>query len=181
MYSSVCICNNFRAVLAPIDLQLFDFVYKPVRAVILLSPICGKLEELRQREQVKINGSSSLSIVLCSRSSSRPCASLALLNLIIARLDQQRVRQDWHLDKNKTPLERTKSLESEDLLEIIHAAATASSQTAVLMDTDLHFTCFVQAPEASTREAEIPTGKHRLIELDGGRAGPVDYGSRQTC
>lgn len=104
MYSSVCICNNFRAVLAPIDLQLFDFVYKPVRAVILLSPICGKLEELRQREQVKINGSSSLSIVLCSRSSSRPCASLALLNLIIARLDQQRVRQDWHLDKSKTAI-----------------------------------------------------------------------------
>lgn len=55
---------------------------------------------------------------------------------------------------DKTPLERTKSLESEDLLEIIHAAATASSQTAVLMDTDLHFTCFVQAPEASTREAD---------------------------
>jgi hypothetical protein len=79
---------------------------------------------------------------------------------------------------DKTPLERAKFLESEDLFANIHAAAAASGQTAVPkdLDTDLHFTCFVQAPEASAREAETPTGERRLIELDGGRAGPVDRG-----
>ena len=40
----------------------------------------------------------------------------------------------------------------------------------------MHFTCFVQAPEASAREAEVTTNKRRLIELDGRRAGPVDRG-----
>jgi len=47
------------------------------------------------------------------------------------------------------------------------------------LDTDLHFTCFVQAPDARAREAtvlpELP--ELRLIELDGGRAGPVDRGA----
>jgi len=75
-------------------------------------------------------------------------------------------------------LERAKFLESTDLFANIHAAAAASGQTAVPedLDTDLHFTCFVQAPEASVREAKIATGERRLIELDGGRAGPIDRG-----
>ena len=79
---------------------------------------------------------------------------------------------------DKTPLERAKFLESTDLFANIHAAAAAGGQTAVPtdLDTDLHFTCFVQAPEASAREAEIATGERRLIELDGRRAGPVDRG-----
>ncbi len=78
----------------------------------------------------------------------------------------------------KTPLERAQFLESTDLFANIHAAAAASGQTAVPedLDTDLHFTCFVQAPDASAREAKVATGERRLIELDGGRAGPVDRG-----
>ena len=79
---------------------------------------------------------------------------------------------------DKTPLERAHFLESTDLFTGIHAAAAASGQTAVPdnLDTDLHFTCFVQAPDASARKAEVATGERRLIELDGGRAGPVDRG-----
>jgi ubiquitin carboxyl-terminal hydrolase L3 len=75
-------------------------------------------------------------------------------------------------------LERAQFLESTDIFTNIHAAAAASGQTAVPdnLDTDLHFTCFVQAPDASAREAEVATGERRLIELDGGRAGPVDRG-----
>ena len=46
------------------------------------------------------------------------------------------------------------------------------------LDTDLHFTCFVQAPETEARETETPAGKGgmRLIELDGRRSGPMDRG-----
>jgi hypothetical protein len=78
----------------------------------------------------------------------------------------------------KSPLERAQFLESTDLFTNIHAAAAASGQTAVPdnLDTDLHFTCFVHAPDASAREAEVATDERRLIELDGGRAGPVDRG-----
>lgn len=79
---------------------------------------------------------------------------------------------------DKTPLERAKFLETTDIFANIHAAAAASGQSAVPenLDTDLHFTCFVQAPEASARETETVTGEFRLIELDGRRAGPVDRG-----
>ena len=68
---------------------------------------------------------------------------------------------------DKTPLGRANFLESRPLCNI-HAAAAAGGQTAVPadLDTDLHFTCFVQAPEASAREVEIATGERRLIELD---------------
>jgi hypothetical protein len=44
------------------------------------------------------------------------------------------------------------------------------------LDTNLHSACFVQAPDASARKAEVASGEYRLIELDGGRAGPVDRG-----
>ena len=55
------------------------------------------------------------------------------------------------------------------------------------MDTDLHFTCFVQAPSEKKREIafagadsgkeiQVSGGKKRLIELDGGRLGPIDRG-----
>jgi len=78
----------------------------------------------------------------------------------------------------KTPLERARFLETTEIFADIHAAVATGGQTAVpdKLDTDLHFTCFVQAPEASAREAEIATGERRLIELDGRRAGPVDRG-----
>lgn len=65
------------------------------------------------------------------------------------------------------------------------------------MDTELHFTCFVEAPEADFRRIardrtgedaeediekereEIARGSGtgmRLIELDGRREGPIDHG-----
>ncbi len=36
-----------------LDFQLLDLVAKPVKAVILLFPIRGKLDELRQKEEAK--------------------------------------------------------------------------------------------------------------------------------
>ena len=77
---------------------------------------------------------------------------------------------------DKTPLERAELLKSIDLFANIHAAVASGGQTVVTdnLDTYLHFTCFVQAPEASAREAEIATGERCLI--DGGRAGHVDCG-----
>ena len=40
--------------LFPFFFQLLDLVAKPVKAVILLFPIRGKLEELRQQEEAKL-------------------------------------------------------------------------------------------------------------------------------
>ena len=77
---------------------------------------------------------------------------------------------------DKTPKERAELLETTSLFANIHADAAVAGQSGVPdnLDTDLHFTCFVQAPEVS----EIPTQMQtmRLVELDGRRAGPVDRG-----
>lgn len=76
----------------------------------------------------------------------------------------------------KTPEERAKLLETTPLFGKIHESAASSGQTAVPqdLDTELHFTCFVKAP--ATEPASYPTQRWRLIELDGGRVGPIDRG-----
>ena len=43
------------------------------------------------------------------------------------------------------------------------------------MHTDLHFTCFVQAPDPPRGDIESPNPR-RLLELDGRRVGPIDRG-----
>lgn len=90
---------------------------------------------------------------------------------------------------DKTPLERAQILETTTLFENIHAELASSGQTPVPtnLDTDLHFTCFVEAPEAEFRERagaavplededSVPSTGMRLVELNGDRAGPIDRG-----
>jgi hypothetical protein len=71
------------------------------------------------------------------------------------------------------PHERSKLLETTPLFASIHAQAASTGQTAVPtnLDTDYHFTCFIQAEV----EKDGVTSK-RLVELDGRRVGPVDRG-----
>lgn len=81
----------------------------------------------------------------------------------------------------KTPEERSKLLETTPLFADIHAEAAAGGQTAAPSAderVDLHFTCFVQAPDGKAREEEIVAddSSQRLIELDGRRVGPIDRG-----
>lgn len=101
--------------------------------------------------------------------------------------------------KDKTPLERAEILSTTPLFARIHTESASSelNQTAPDLYTELHFTCFVEAPEAEFRwvardrdgkdtEEEVEkeweeigresgTGM-RLIELDGRRDGPIDHG-----
>ena len=78
----------------------------------------------------------------------------------------------------KTPLERAKLLEETTLFKNIHAETAATGQTAPPKDlnVDLHFTCFVEAPDASVRTSASGGGGIRLIELDGTLDGPMDHG-----
>ena len=84
-------------------------------------------------------------------------------------------------NKAKNPEERSKLLEETELFANIHADAASAGQTeAPEADsrTDLHFTCFVQAPSPPSREEgiEVDETGMRLLELDGRRDGPVDRG-----
>jgi len=90
-------------------------------------------------------------------------------------------------------LERAKLLETTPLFTQIHAEMAKEGQTPVRpedLQTDLHFVCFVEAPDADFRDraaqsagaslegeaVEDNTSGKRLIELDGTRDGPVDRG-----
>ncbi|KAI0295359.1 peptidase C12 ubiquitin carboxyl-terminal hydrolase 1 [Multifurca ochricompacta] len=169
-----------------LDDELLDLVPKPVKAIILLFPIRGKLEELRQAEETDIKEKGQVpidpTVFWIKQTISNACGTIGLLHALtnaqVAFGPQSSIAQLIDKCQDKTPLERAKFLESTELFADIHAAAAAGGQTSVPtdLDTDLHFTCFVQAPEASAREAEIATTRRRLIELDGGRAGPVDRG-----
>lgn len=70
-----------------------------------------------------------------------------------------------------SPIERAKLLEETELFASIHRSAAHSGQSQIPehLDTDLHFSAFVQAP--SPHDA----GLH-LIELDGRREGPIERG-----
>ncbi|KAG5645740.1 hypothetical protein DXG03_005436 [Asterophora parasitica] len=83
--------------------------------------------------------------------------------------------------KGKTPLERATHLETTPLFANIHAEAASSGQTSVPteLDTDLHFTCFVRAPAVRPKEDLDSPVRHRVIELDGRREGPVDKGDSE--
>lgn len=83
----------------------------------------------------------------------------------------------WYWCEVKTPLERAKLLESTPLFADIHAEEASAGQSAVPtnLDTDYHFTCFVEAPSAEPGQVKGEQGR-RLVELDGRRAGPVDRG-----
>lgn len=84
----------------------------------------------------------------------------------------------YYRSLDKTPLERAKLLEKTPLFADIHAEMASTGQSAVPsnLDTDLHFTCFVEAPSADSRKAGLTTSSKRVIELDGSREGPVDHG-----
>ena len=79
--------------------------------------------------------------------------------------------------KDRTPLDRAKLLESTPLFANVHAEEAGSGQSAVPtnLDTDYHFTCFVEAPSAEPGHVKGEKG-HRLVELDGRRAGPIARG-----
>jgi len=169
-----------------LDQELLDLVAKPVKAVILLFPIRGKLEELRQQEEARLKEEGQVlidpTVFWIKQTISNACGTIGLLHALInspvVYAPASPITKFIDACSEKTPLERAQFLESTDIFTNIHAAAAASGQTAVPdnLDTDLHFTCFVQAPDASAREAQVATVERRLVELDGGRAGPVDRG-----
>ena len=91
---------------------------------------------------------------------------------------------------DKSPEERAEHLGTTPLFASVHAETASTGQSAPTTDTDLHFTCFVEAPDQDFRkvarredvdESSVtePTTGMRLIELDGRRAGPIDRGECQ--
>jgi len=168
-----------------LDSELLAMVSGPVKAVILLFPLSDALETKRREEEAKIatEGQPDIdpSILWIKQTISNACGTMGLLHALAnSKVDLvagSPLTKFIAECKNKTPEERAKLLENTPLFANIHANAAASGQTGVPtnLDTDLHFTCFVQAPDVSARETGADPSM-RLIELDGRRVGPVDRG-----
>ncbi|KAF9268973.1 peptidase C12, ubiquitin carboxyl-terminal hydrolase 1 [Marasmius fiardii PR-910] len=153
------------------DEELLAMVSKPVKAVLLLFPISEALEEKRKEEDEKIDGNevSQNGIVWIQQTIANACGTIGLLHALIN--SKAPLEPGSPLDlfvqtcKDKSPVDRAHFLETTPLFANIHAEVAGTGQSAVPtdLDTELHFTCFVEDGS-------------RIWELDGRRKGPVDRG-----
>ncbi|KAF5349337.1 hypothetical protein D9758_011752 [Tetrapyrgos nigripes] len=179
------------------DDELLAMVPRPVKAVLLLFPISSVLEERRKEEDKKLTDEGSSlndkgAVLWIKQTISNACGTIGLLHALLnadvpldtesplakfakeckglpSRLPNMKLIPDKQITHHKTPEERAKFLETTPLFANIHAEAASTGQSAVPtdLDTDLHFSCFI--------EANVDGASH-LVELDGRRAGPMDRG-----
>ncbi|GAW09991.1 peptidase C12 ubiquitin carboxyl-terminal hydrolase 1 [Lentinula edodes] len=113
------------------------------------------------------------SVIWIKQTISNACGTIGLLHALantgIKFAPGSPLAQFIEACKDKTPEERAEFLETTPLFAEIHAETASTGQSAVPtdLDTDLHFTCFV--------EAEMEGVPH-VVELDGRRAGIMDRG-----
>jgi len=162
-------------------------VSQPVKAVILLFPISESLDIKRKKEDANFamggRDMVNLNVVWIKQSISNACGTIGILHALANQSDVTFVPESPLAKfigdcKDKTPEERAGILETTPLFADIHAEAATSGQTTVPqeLNTEYHFTCFVKAPDVSSRQDGTPASTMRLIELDGRRGGPMDRG-----
>ncbi|KAG1858554.1 hypothetical protein F4604DRAFT_2038930 [Suillus subluteus] len=171
-----------------LDPELLGMVSEGVKAVTLLFPCSGTIATKRKEEDEKIAAQGQYpidpTIFWMKQTIVNACGTMGLLHALInsnvtfAPESPLARFIDECKEIDKTPLERVKILEETSLFERIHTSAATSGQTTVPedLDTYLHFTCFVKAPDATARETESQAHRWRVIELDGARNGPIDRG-----
>ncbi|KAF9078060.1 peptidase C12, ubiquitin carboxyl-terminal hydrolase [Rhodocollybia butyracea] len=163
------------------DPELLGMVPSPVKAVLLLFPITQAIETKRKEEDEKIkaqaNSSSPLSpVIWIKQTISNACGTIGLLHSLantgVKFTPGSPLAEFVEACKDKTPEERARFLETTPLFAEIHAETASTGQSIVPtdLDTDLHFTCFIQ-----TEVQGVP----HVVELDGRRAGPLDRGKVQ--
>lgn len=172
------------------DPDLLAMVPQPVKAVVLLFPISKEYEEKRKAEDERIarEGQHPIdpTIIWIKQTIQNACGTMgllhALLNSNVTLAPESPLEKFIDQCKDRTPEERAALLETTPLFANIHAEAAAGGQTAapdLSEDVDLHFTCFVRAPDPAARAqgVDAPEIAHRLVELDGRRSGPIDRGA----
>ncbi|KAI0725335.1 hypothetical protein C8Q72DRAFT_888811 [Fomitopsis betulina] len=170
-----------------LDEDLLAMVPQPTKAVILLFPITQSIENRRKEEdeKVKTQGQHPVdpTVFYIKQTIGNACGTIGLLHAL-ANVDATLVPEsplEQFIDqcKEMTPDERAHALETTPLFANIHAEAASAGQTTVTeqdMHTDLHFTCFVQAPDPPRTTDIASPNPRRLLELDGRRVGPIDRG-----
>ncbi|KAH7886741.1 hypothetical protein F5I97DRAFT_1942594 [Phlebopus sp. FC_14] len=169
-----------------LDDELLCLLPPGVKAVALLFPCTGAISAKRKEEDAKIEASGQEpidpTVFWMKQTIPNACGTMGLIHSLansdVVFAPESPLAKFIDECKDKTPLGRAKLLETTPLFEQIHSTVATSGQSDVPqdLDTDLHFSCFVRAPLACARAKEIKTEQWRLIELDGGRNGPIDRG-----
>ncbi|KAG2067276.1 peptidase C12, ubiquitin carboxyl-terminal hydrolase 1 [Suillus decipiens] len=169
-----------------LDTELLAMVPEDVKAVTLLFPCSGTIatKDKEEDEKIAAQGQHPIdpTIFWMKQTIVNACGTMGLLHALINSgvkfAPESPLARFVDECKGKTPLERVKILEETTLFEQIHTSAANSGQTTVPedLDTYLHFTCFVKAPDTTAKETESQARGWRVIELDGRRNGPIDRG-----
>ncbi|KAJ3505176.1 hypothetical protein NLJ89_g7552 [Agrocybe chaxingu] len=179
-----------------LDEDLLSMVPEPVKAVVLLFPIDAEGDAKRKEEDERIarDGQPKIdsTVFWVKQTIGNACGTIGIIHALAnsdVTLTPTGPLQKFIIEcQNKTPNERAHLLATTPLFANIHSESASSGQSAAVAETDLHFTCFVAAPDSDIRKAaegvelkpedkedKVSSGM-RLIELDGRRAGPVDHG-----
>lgn len=169
-----------------LDPELLALVPQPVKAVVLLFPVSPTYEARRKQEDARIQAEGQHTIdptiFWMKQTINNACGTIgiihALANSDVTLVPESPLAKFIELAQDKTPEERAKLLETSPLFAQIHSEAASGGQSAVptSLVTDLHFTCFVKAPNPPRLEGVVTDEPARLLELDGRRVGPVDRG-----
>lgn len=166
-----------------LDPELLGMVSQPVKALLLIYPITADVEKKRKEDDEKlkqegVSPNADSTVVWIEQKISNACGTIGLLhallnsNLTIDPTSPLAIFREKAIPLS--PSDRAELLANTTLFAQVHqeAATSAQSSSAVPtnLDTNLHFTCFIQAPSPKT------AGEKRILEMDGRRAGPIDRG-----
>jgi len=163
-----------------LDPEFLAMIPRPVEAVLLVFPITKEFNEMCKSEDEKLqkDGQPHLDPTLFYIKQTIPnaCGTIALLHSIynspLPLEPMSALQRFQERGIAMTPEERAKLLEETNLFATAHETAATGGQSSMPenLQSNNHFVAFVQAPDAEDFE------KHRIVELDGRRSGPVDLG-----
>ncbi|CAL1714817.1 unnamed protein product [Somion occarium] len=141
-----------------LDEDLLALVPQPVKAVILLLPLTDAIERKTQEEIAKIRREGQhhvdSSIIWIKQTIGNACGTMALLHAIINTnvpvIPDSPIAKFIIECRTLTPEARSHLLETTTLFSEIHSEVASAGQTAAPdanAKVDLHFTCFVKAPD----------------------------------
>jgi len=170
-----------------LDSELLAMVPQPVKAIILLFPVTDSIDAKAKEEddRIKSKGQHPIdpTVLWIKQTINNACGTIGLLHALansnVTIAPGSPLALFIEECRDKTPDERAKILETTPLFANIHSEVASSGQSAAPEAgayTNLHFTCFVHAPNPP-RSDVVSTDPPRLLELDGRRSGPVDRGA----
>lgn len=154
-----------------LDDDLLSIIPKPTKAVILLFPDNPAIKAKQGEHDDKIMKEGQYSIdetlFFVKQDISNACGTIALIHAIanseVTYVPDSPLQNFIIECKNRTPEERSQFLSSTDLFTKIHLDSSALGQTQQPtsdedgMNTDLHFSCFIAAPDGDVRRRAAET------------------------